>query len=411
MITTAKSNRLQIGVFGRTNVGKSSFVNVIAGQDVAITSPLPGTTTDVVEKSMELLPIGPVVFLDTAGLDDSSSLGNQRTKRAIRIFDRADIFVLVIEANTWTACEERVVAESIKRQAPLIIILNKTDITEADFHYRELLGTKSKNIIICSCSNLKEHETCRNIFKEKLLKVCPLSFFSQSPIIRDLVPRGGLAILITPIDSQAPRGRLILPQVQCLRDLLDGHALGMVVREDEYVNALGRLTQPPDIVVCDSQVVDLMVKSTPPSIPCTTFSILFARLKGDLKCLVDGVHTIDLLRFGDRVLIAEACSHHPLADDIGRIKIPRWLQERITVKVSIDTCAGRDYPENLSDYRLIIHCGACMLTRREMLNRIEQAHEHGVAITNYGICIAFLHDVLHRVLAPYKNLEASQCTI
>ncbi|MFA5159596.1 MAG: [FeFe] hydrogenase H-cluster maturation GTPase HydF [Candidatus Omnitrophota bacterium] len=396
-----KSLRLQIGLFGRTNVGKSSFLNMVAGQDVAITSPVPGTTTDVVEKTMELLPIGPVVFLDTGGMDDSSALAEKRIQKTKKIFERADILCLIVESNKWTAFEDAICDEAVSRKTPLIIVVNKADLEAPDPLFVENLKGKTKSILPCSSVNFPQRDVYVTAFKKELLEVCPEDFLKPPPLIGDLLPAGGLAVLIVPIDLEAPKGRLILPQVQTIRDVLDNDAVVVVVKEREYPHLLNQLKTPPDIVVCDSQVVLKMTGDTPASVKCTTFSILFSRLKGDLVEMAKGVTVIDTLKAGDKVLIAEACSHHAVEDDIGRVKIPRWLRQYGGADLDIRTCAGRDYPEHLEDYKLVIHCGSCMLTRRETLSRIQQAKQKGVPITNYGIAISFVQGVLERTLAPF----------
>lgn len=407
MNTAPKSMRLQIGLFGRTNVGKSSFLNMVAGQDVALTSPVPGTTTDVVEKAMELLPVGPVMFLDTGGVDDISVLSELRLMRTAKVFDRADVVVLVTEPEVWGASEEMIAAEAERRRIPLVVVINKTDRMTPSDAFLARLSASGSPVIACSSQDTASRDLYVSAFKDALLKVCPDDFLRTPKIVGDLVPPGGVVVMIVPIDLEAPKGRLILPQVQTLRDALDNSAVAMVVKETEYARALSLLNRPPDLVVCDSQVVDRMVAETPAGVACTTFSILFARFKGDLVEEAKGAAAVARLRSGDRVLIAESCSHHAMEDDIGRVKIPRWLRRYTGFPVDINVCSGRDYPANLADYDLVIHCGACMLTRREMLVRIEQAGARGVPITNYGLCISFLHGVLDRVLSPFPDaLEA-----
>lgn len=409
MEKTPKSLRLQIGIFGRTNVGKSSFLNMVAGQDVAITSPEPGTTTDVVEKTMELLPVGPVVFLDTGGLDDSSVLAAKRIQRTQKAFDRADVIVLVTEPDQWTSFEETVCEEAKTRKTPLLGIINKTDLHSPGTEFLSKIKSYMERIVLCSSIDPVKRDEVVNALKTHLLAVCPDDFLKPPALIGDLLPAGGMAVLIVPIDLEAPKGRLILPQVQTIRDVLDHDAAVTVVKEREYTHLLNRLKYPPDIVVCDSQVVLKMVADTPTAIRCTTFSILFSRLKGDLVEMARGVTAIDGLKAGDRVLIAEACSHHAVEDDIGRVKIPRWLRQYAGVDLDITTCAGRDYPEDLEKFKLIIHCGSCMLTRRETLFRIQQAKQKGVPITNYGVAISFVQGVLERTLAPFPAaLDAYQ---
>ncbi len=409
MRETPKSLRLQIGLFGRTNVGKSSFLNLVAGQDVAITSPVAGTTTDVVEKSMELLPLGPVVFLDTAGLDDTSVLAEFRLKKTLKIFDRSDVIVLLLEPNLWTDYEERILEEAGKRKTPVILVVNKVDLDSPREDFIAAVKGKSERALFCSSIDFAHRDKTVNGFKKFLIEVCPEEFLKPPPLIGDLLPAGGLAVLIVPIDLQAPKGRLILPQVQTIREALDSDASVFVVKEREYAHALETLKKPPDIAVCDSQVVLKMVADTPESIKCTTFSILFCRNKGDLIELARGAAVIETLKAGDKVLIAEACSHHAIEDDIGRVKIPRWLRQYIGGDLKIDVYSGRDYPDNLREYKLIVHCGGCMLTRREMLARIERAKEEKVPITNYGLCISFSQGVIRRVLSPFPAaLDAFQ---
>jgi len=401
MNMTPRSLRLQIGLFGRTNVGKSSFMNYITGQDVSITSPAPGTTTDVVEKPMELLPLGPVVFLDTAGLDDPSELGKLRLQKTSAIFDRADIAVLLLEPDRWSSFEESALAEARQRKIPCLIVINKSDLGDPAEAVVTKLQAARLTPLFCSCLNRDGREVFLNDFKHRIVELRPEGTLPVSTIIGDLVPPGGLAVLIVPIDLQAPKGRLILPQVQTIRDLLDNDAAALVVKEREYAEVLLRLSRPPDLVVCDSQVVLKMVADTPPAVRCTTFSILFARFKGDLIEAAQGAAAVGRLRPGDRVLIAEACSHHALEDDIGRIKIPRWIRQMAGSEVQVEVLAGRDYPSNLSEYQLVVHCGGCMLNRREMMTRTELARAAAVPITNYGLCIAALQGVAERVLSPF----------
>jgi [FeFe] hydrogenase H-cluster maturation GTPase HydF len=404
MMQAPKSLRLHIALFGRTNVGKSSFLNMIAGQDVAIVSPVPGTTTDVVEKPMELLPVGPVVFLDTAGMDDTSELAGLRIAATRKIFDRADVMALILEPDIWSTYEEEMLRLAAERKMPVILVVNKTDIRAPSPGFLSALAEKSERIICCSSTEAPGRERAVALLTQHVLEVCPDEFLAPPPLIGDLLSSGkgvGLAVLVVPIDLQAPRGRLILPQVQTIRDALDCDAAVVVVKEREYAAFLQQLRTPPDIAVCDSQVVLKMVGDTPKGVACTTFSILFARNKGDLVELARGAAALTDIRPHDRILIAEACSHHAIEDDIGRVKIPRWLRQFVGADVQIDSCAGRDYPENLSQYRLVIHCGGCMLTRRQMLSRMEKARQAGVAVTNYGVAISVLQGVIERTLSPF----------
>ncbi len=401
MLKTPKSLRLQIGLFGRTNVGKSTFLNYITSQSVSITSSVPGTTTDVVEKSMELLPLGPVTFLDTAGIDDFSSLSIARFEKTKKIFDRADVFVLLVEPNKWNSYENKIAKLAKKKRAPLIVIINKIDLEKPAKNFINKIKSCTKNIVICSSVDKNNKDSVINEFKSQLIKICPDDFVNPPALVGDLLPSNGFVVMIVPIDLEAPKGRLILPQVQTVRDILDHNSSTVIVKEKEYTDLLNRFKSLPDLVVCDSQVVLKMVKDTPKNVPCTTFSILFSRFKGNLIEASKNACKIDDLKDGDKILISESCSHHPIQDDIGRVKIPRWLREYVKKDIRVDVCSGRDFPEDLNQYSLIIHCGGCMITRREMLARIQKAKQANVPITNYGVCISFLLGVLERVLSPF----------
>ena len=403
MDTTPKGNRLHIALFGRTNVGKSTLLNLLVGQDIAITSPVAGTTTDVVEKAAELLPLGPVLFLDTAGLDDTSALADLRIRKTEKIFDRADIILIVTEAGHWSEYEETVREKSISKKIPYLIVVNKIDMIPPNPDFLNLLKTKGDRLVALSAVATDDRDKAMASVMRHFLEMAPDDVIRTPSLIGDLLPPGGLAVLVVPIDLQAPKGRLILPQVQTIRDALDNDAAALIVKERELAAALDYLKRPPDLVVCDSQAILKVSADTPKEIPCTTFSILFARQKGDLVAAAEGVTVLDNLQPGDKILIAESCAHHPLQDDIGRVKIPRWLRQYLGMDIRIDTFAGRDYPDNLHQYKAVIHCGGCMLTRREMLNRIQRAREAQVAITNYGITISFLQGVARRVLSPFPS--------
>ncbi len=407
MQTAPRSMRLQIAIFGRTNVGKSSVLNMLAGQDVAITSPLPGTTTDVVEKSMELLPVGPVVFLDTAGLDDTGELGKLRIERARRIFDRADVALLITEPDRWGQCEEDIAAAAKEKNISLIVLVNKTDIARPSPELSEALATRGLSPILCAATVKSLREKAVAEVKSRLLGIAGKTAGAPRALLGDLVKPGETVILIIPIDKEAPKGRIILPQVQVMRDLLDHGALSLTAREHEYTQALAALKAPPALVVCDSQVVDFMVGNTPPGVPCTTFSILFARFKGNLAAYAAGAAAIRTLRPGDSVAVLEACSHHAIEDDIGRVKLPHWLRETVGGELKIDTFAGRDLPKDIASYKLAIQCGGCMLTRTEIVNRMGKAARAGIPITNYGTAISECKGVLERVLSPFPEALAA----
>jgi [FeFe] hydrogenase H-cluster maturation GTPase HydF len=384
------------------NVGKSSFLNLVLGQDFAITSSVPGTTTDVVEKKMELLPIGPVVFLDTAGVDDISELSEKRINKTLKSFDRADVFVLILEPNVWTEYEDKIINWAISRKTPVIGVINKSDISKPNIEYLNKFNSKIDNFFECDSLNYKKRDFYVNEFKRCLIDVCPDDFLKPPTLLGDLIQKNKTAVFIVPIDIEAPKGRLILPQMQAIRDVLDNDGSVTVVKETNYKDTLNNFKIKPDIVVCDSQVVDKMIADTQENIKCTTFSILFSRNKGDLLEMIKGAEAIDDLQQGDKILVAEACSHHAMEDDIGRVKMPKWLKEYLGFEIKIDVFAGRDFPDNLKEYKLVVLCGSCMLTRRETLHRIQIAKENNIPLTNYGLCISFLKGVLKRVIEPFS---------
>ena len=390
MQSTPKGLRLHIAVLGRVNAGKSSFLNLVTGQQTSITSEVAGTTTDVVEKTQELLPIGPVVWLDTAGLGDEGVLGEKRIEKTKKALDKADVVVLVCEGNQIGKEEKEIINEAKNRNLPLIKIFNKADILPSD---GDGIAVNSKDF--------SSRDQILNSLKEALGKALPEEFINQPKLLGDIIRPHQTVIMIVPIDYEAPKGRLILPQVQVIRDCLDADASIIVVKENEYSSMLNNLKQKPDLVICDSQVVDQMVAQTPADIKCTTFSILFARFKGDLKKLAQGAETITSLQAKDKVLIAESCTHHAIEDDIGKVKIPNMLRKKVSADLQIDHVSGCDFPPNLSEYKLVIQCGGCMNNRQEILSRIHKCEDAHVSITNYGVCISALKGVLKRVLEPF----------
>ena len=400
MNTTAKSMRLTFGIFGRTNAGKSSLVNYITNQAVAITSEIAGTTTDTVEKTMELAPAGPVVFIDTAGLDDASDLGGERIKKTLKVFERADIAILVTTPGVWGDTEIKVAEMCSKRKIKLIAVVNKCDTAAVEVSFLENIRRYTENILQCSALDPAGREEFMEQFKKAVAANLPESFTKPIPLLGDLVKPGDLIIMIVPIDLQAPKGRLILPQVQAIRDALDNNAMILAVKEDRYAELIGNINPRPALVICDSQVVKMMIQTTPSGIPCTTFSVLFSRLKGDTSVFMQGCKAIDSLQDGDRVLIAEACTHHPTCEDIGRVKIPMLLQKKTGKKLQFDFAPGRDFPENITQYKLIVHCGSCMLNRHETLDRVYRAQSAGIPIANYGMTISYCQGVLDKVLIP-----------
>ena len=397
MTNTPKGLRLHIGFFGRRNVGKSSLLNAITRQNVSIVSAVAGTTTDPVEKPMELLPLGPVLFIDTAGIDEEGSLGALRVEKTRQALERTEIAVLVAEAGVWGAFEEGLLSDFSAQKTPTVVIFNKIDAEAPNAELLATLEEKKLRVVLASAVTGKGIADMR----EALLELAPTDFIDSPAIAGDLVGPGELAILVVPIDKEAPKGRLILPQVQTIRDLLDSDSLCMVVKERELRSALDRLKSPPKLVVTDSQAFLKVAADTPPEVKLTSFSILMARFKGDLAAQVEGALAIEQLKSGDKVLIAEACTHHPIGEDIGRVKIPRWLTQYTGVKLDFVPMQGRDFPADLAAYKLIIHCGACMWNRRQMLSRILQCQQAGVPITNYGLTIAYSLGIFERALQPF----------
>lgn len=397
-MNTLKSMRLHIGIFGKTNVGKSSFLNKITNQDVAIVSEIAGTTTDVVEKSMELLPIGPVNFLDTAGINDSTNLASERIEKTLKILNRTDIAVIVCDYNGIDEYEKTLINKLNELKIPFIIVVNKTDVQKPQVGVTEEIQKFCNNVIITS---VKTDSQIVFKFKEILVKLLPEEFVNSPKIVGDLIPPKSTVILVVPIDKEAPKGRIILPQVQALRDLLDSNCLSLVVKDTELQDALNSLKEPPALVITDSQAFKRVSEIVPDNISLTSFSILFARLKGDLRAFVEGAKAIEKLQDGDKVLILESCTHHAIDDDIGRVKIPNLLRKKTGKNLVIENISGHDFP-NIEDYRLIIHCGACMTNRKEVLSRILIANQKSIPITNYGIVISYCLGILDRAIKIFE---------
>lgn len=383
MLTTPKSLRLHIAIIGRMNAGKSSVLNLLTGQETAIASPVAGTTTDVVEKNQELHELGPVMWIDTAGLDDVSELGDKRTARTRKALEKADVVLVVCEGNV---IPHELIAGI---QKPMIYLFNKADLypDHTDGFWVNALDVSCRDVVL---KRLQDE-----------IKKC-LKPVSGGGVLDGLVPAGGQIVLIMPIDAEAPKGRLIMPQVQVLRAALDLHLKTMVVQPAEYESALKELKQKPDLVICDSQVLKFMLEKTPDDILCTTFSVLFARLKGDLKRFIEGAYQIRSLKQGDKVLIAEACTHHAIKDDIARVKIPNLFRQK-GFDVQFEWVSGADFPTDLTPYALVVHCGACMFNPAQMKARQAQGEKAHVPMTNYGLCLAALQGYLERITAVFTH--------
>ena len=397
--STPKGLRLQIGLFGRRNSGKSTLMNALIGQAVSIVSAQPGTTTDPVEKAYELAPLGAVVFIDTAGLDDEGELGALRVQRTRAVLERVDLALVVVDDGRIGLLENELIATLRDQNTPFVVVFNKADLESGQPAKAQLMELAADNIDSAVVSAVRQEGV--DALKEIMAKRAPEGGLSEARLIGDLIGPGDLVVLVVPIDLGAPKGRLILPQVQALRDILDSDACGLMVKERELATTLARLPEPPKLVVCDSQVVLKVAADTPRSVPLTTFSILMARFKGDMNGLAAGAGALLRLRTGDRVLISEACSHHALADDIGRVKIPRWLRQFAGGNLDIDVKSGRDFPDDLTPYSIVVQCGGCTVTRRQMLARQYRAARQGVPMTNYGMAISVVQGVLDRSLQSF----------
>lgn len=393
---TPNANRLHIAIFGRRNAGKSSLINAITGQNIALVSDIAGTTTDPVYKAMELLPIGPVVIIDTAGIDDEGEIGALRVKKTKEVIEKTDLALLVFSAeNEISPIEHEWFSMLKKANIPVIGVINKIDIKDVS-----LEKYKSGFDIPFVKTSVKNADSILNL-KRLLFENVP--FYEKDTLIGDLIRPGDVVLLVAPQDIQAPKGRLILPQVQTIRDVLDHKGLALTVTDDKLEEMLSKLSCKPDLVVTDSQVFEKVNKILDEDVPLTSFSILMARYKGDLSVFIEGAKAIDKLQDGDKVLIAEACTHHPLHGDIGREKLPDWLKEFTGKNILTVTKAGVDFAEDLSEYKLVIHCGACMFNRKQMMSRIIKSKNQNVPITNYGTAIAYMKGILPKVVGIYPS--------
>lgn len=392
MNDTPSSERIHIGFFGRRNAGKSSLVNAVTGQQLSVVSEVKGTTTDSVQKAMELLPMGPVVIIDTPGFDDEGQLGQLRVQQTKRALNRVDCAVLVVDGTVGkTAIDEQIIQLLMDKNIPYIVAYNKADLGAT---------AEDDGLVVSALTGDGVWE-----LKERMARLVKTRE-QTGKLVSDLVRPGDVLILVVPIDKSAPKGRLILPQQQVIRDALKAGAMPMVTRETEYPMALERLGRKPALVVTDSQVFGVVSKATPEDVPLTSFSILMARYKGFLEDAVRGAAALNALQDGDRILIAEGCTHHRQCEDIGTVKLPRWLREYSGADLQFDTCSGREFPEDLSPYRLVVHCGGCMLNGRELDYRRKCAADSGVPFTNYGTAIAQVHGILKRSLEKFPALAA-----
>lgn len=407
--STPSADRVHIGFFGRRNAGKSSVVNAVTGQELAVVSQIKGTTTDPVQKSMELLPLGPVVIIDTPGIDDEGDLGELRVKRTRQILNRTDVAVLVVDAVVGISEAERELLKIFQeKNIPYVLAWNKEDLSATCSlsegkmkEQQELLSEEEANMIRVSAKTGFQIEELKEKIAHLAIRKEP-----QQRIVGDLIQSGDFVVLVVPIDKAAPKGRLILPQQQTIRDILESDATAIVVREYQLKQTINRLGKQPKMVITDSQAFAKVSADTPDQIPLTSFSILFARYKGNLKTVVQGASVIETLQDGDKVLISEGCTHHRQCDDIGSVKIPRWLKEYTKKQLQIELSSGVEFPEDLSEYKLIIHCGGCMLNEREMKYRLKCAKDQNVPITNYGIAIAYMQGILRRSVQLFPEVLA-----
>lgn len=389
-----------IGIFGRRNNGKSSLINSLTGQDVAIVSEVPGTTTDPVKKSIEIPGIGPVVMIDTAGMDDLGELGTKRVGRTREIIRRIDLAILVLAANLFGEPEELLINELEKWEVPWIVVHNKSDLIGADLSLKQQFNGRLVDYSSISPIN-------KELLTNLIMRHMPETAYLTKSLVGDIIRQGDLVLLITPIDEEAPEGRLILPQVQAIRDILDNDAVAVVAKERETDTLLKRLQPRPALVICDSQVFLKADASVPRDIPLTSFSTVLARYKGDFENYLKGTPRLSELQNGDRVLILESCTHHVSCDDIGRVKIPRWLSQFTGKELDYTVVSGLDnIPGEITDYSMVIQCGGCMITRKQLINRLKPAIEAGIPVTNYGMAIAYMQGIYRRAIAPFvKSAE------
>ncbi len=402
MNQTPASERVHIGFFGRRNAGKSSVMNAVTGQDLAVVSDVRGTTTDPVYKSMELLPLGPVVMMDTPGIDDEGELGALRVRKSYQVLNKTDAAVLVIDGGVGVTPEDKALLKRIReKKIPYVIAVNKKELAAPDALEKivDELSSEDGQIIAVSAATGEGIDE----LKEQIAAAADMEE-PERYIVRDLLKPSDVAVLVVPIDKAAPKGRLILPQQQTIRDILEADAVSVVVKETELKNVLGQFQNKPKMVITDSQAFEKVAADTPEDILLTSFSILFARYKGDLAAVVKGVTSLDTLEDGDAILISEGCTHHRQCDDIGTVKLPRWIREYTGKEIRIETTSGTEFPDDLTKYKMIVHCGGCMLNEREMKYRLKCAEDQGVPMTNYGITIAYMKGILKRSVEVFPEI-------
>ena len=399
--STPSSERVHIGIFGKRNAGKSSVINAITNQNLAIVSDIKGTTTDPVSKAMELLPLGPVMIIDTPGLDDVGELGKMRIQKSYQVLNKSDIGILVVDGTLGQTDEEKALINKFKeKNIPYIVVMNKLDLVREQQNIDENeINSKSNTIWVSSTTKENIYE-----LKEMIAKQAPTDE-PKFKIVGDLLNPSDFVVLVVPIDKAAPKGRLILPQQQTIRDILEANANAIVVKENELKNTLKNLGKKPKLVITDSQVFSKVSTDTPKDILLTSFSILFARYKGDLKETVKGVKTLENLKDNDTILISEGCTHHRQCDDIGTVKIPKWITKYTNKKINFEFTSGTEFPYDLSKYKMIIHCGGCTLNEREMKYRVKCAQDQNIPFTNYGILIAYTQGILKRTLEPFSDIS------
>jgi [FeFe] hydrogenase H-cluster maturation GTPase HydF len=397
-----------IGIFGRRNNGKSSLINCLASQDVAIVSDEPGTTTDPVRKSMEIPGIGPVVLIDTAGTDDTGELGKKRVAKSREVYRQIDLGILVLAGNLFDEAEESIIAQFDKWEVPYLLIHNKSDLDPLLPLTRDALR-EGFNLEVFEFSTFEPYNL--EELTGKIRTAIPETAYLSKSLVGDIISQGDLVLLITPIDQEAPEGRLILPQVQVIRDILDNDAIAIVAKEREVDALLRRLQPRPALVITDSQVFKKADASIPDDIPLTSFSTVLARYKGDFESYLKGTPHLSKLEDGDRILILESCTHQVSCDDIGRVKIPRWLAGFTGKSLKFEVVAGLNkVPGAIADYSMVIQCGGCMITRKQLINRLKPAIDAGIPVTNYGMAIAYMHGIYERAVAPFVKLESGSTT-